>query len=309
MNGARIETLAMLAVAASGAAWGLYWIPLRALDAAGITGVWAIVLFYVLPALLLLPVFIMRRQALLEGGWSFQLAGILAGTALVLYAGALVFTDVVRALLFYYLTPLWSTLLARIVLGETITWQRWVTMAVALAGLLVILNVGNGFSVILNAGDWMGLASGVVWAIAAVTIKSDAKGNVVDFVLGYFFWGSIAALTLTLLPLEGTKAMPDWPTIQSVLVWIVPVVAILAIPSAFGVMWGATVLSPGLLAILFMTEISAGAITAAIWAGEPFGWREVTGILLISAAGLFEPAMKLFFKALDPDAGRPDIGV
>ncbi|MEM8704341.1 MAG: DMT family transporter, partial [Pseudomonadota bacterium] len=166
MNGARIETLAMFAVAASGAAWGIYWIPLRALDAAGITGVWSIVLFYVLPALLLLPVFIMRRQALLQAGWSFQLAGILAGSALVLYAGALVFTDVVRALLFYYLTPLWSTLLARIVLGETITWQRWVTMAVALAGLLVILNVGSGFSVTLNAGDWMGLASGVVWAIA-----------------------------------------------------------------------------------------------------------------------------------------------
>ena len=274
-----------------------------------ITGGWSIVLFYVLPALLLLPVFIMRRHALLQGGWSFQLAGILAGSALVLYAGALVFTDVVRALLFYYLTPLWSTLLARIVLGETITWQRWVTMAVALAGLLVILNVGSGISVTLNAGDWMGQASGVVWAIAAVTIKSDAKGNGVDFALGYFFWGSIAALALPLLPLQGAQAMPDWSTIRGVLVWIVPVVAILAIPSAFGVMWGATVLSPGLLAILFMTEISAGAITAAIWAGEPFGWREVTGILLISAAGLFEPVMNLFFKTLDPDAGRPDIGV
>lgn len=308
MNRARVETLAMFAVAASGAAWGVYWMPLRALDNAGITGVWSIVLFYVLPTLLLLPVFIIRRQALLQGGWSFHLAGILAGSALVLYAGALVFTDVVRALLFYYLTPLWSTLLARVVIGEAITWQRWVTMIVALAGLLVILDVGGGFSPQLNAGDWMGLASGVVWAIAAVTIKSDARGTGVDFTLGYFFWGSIAALALTLMPLQGGQTMPDWQTMRSVLVWIVPVVALLAIPSALGVMWGATVLSPGLLAILFMTEISAGAITAAIWAGEPFGWREMTGILLISAAGLFEPVMKLFVKAPQHGASRPEGG-
>ena len=47
-------------------------------------------------------------------------------------------------------------------------------------------------------------------------------------------------------------------------------------------------------AVLFMTEISAAAITAAIWAGEPFGIREVSGVILISAAGIFEPVLNLF---------------
>jgi len=40
--------------------------------------------------------------------------------------------------------------------------------------------------------------------------------------------------------------------------------------------------------LLFMTEVSVGAITAAIWAGEPFGWRELAGVVLISMAGLSE---------------------
>ena len=48
-------------------------------------------------------------------------------------------------------------------------------------------------------------------------------------------------------------------------------------------------ISPGLLPIIFMTEISAGAITAAIWAGEPFGAREIAGVILITSAGLIEP--------------------
>jgi len=37
-----------------------------------------------------------------------------------------------------------------------------------------------------------------------------------------------------------------------------------------------------------MTELSVGGVTAAIWAGEPLGVRELTGIALISLAGLVE---------------------
>ncbi len=288
------ERLAMLAVAASGATWGIYWIPLRALDASGIVGVWAIVLFYALPTVLLVPACWLRRRQIWHAGWSLHVAGMFAGTALVLYAGALVFTDVVRALLLFYLTPLWSTVLARVLIGEAITAQRWGTIGLALIGLLVILNVDTGFSGALGPGDWMGLASGVVWAIAAVWIKADSKGSGIDFTLSYFVWGSLAALVLTALPLQGSGSVPDWAAMRGVLPWILPVVLVLVIPPAFAVMWGATVLSPGLLGILFMTEISAGTATAAIWAGEPFGPREIAGVVLITAAGVWEPALKMY---------------
>ena len=287
------EHLAMLVVAMSGLIWGIFWIPLRALTEAGIAGVWAIILFYALPAILLLPVMWFRRRQIREAGWSLHIAGMLAGVALVLYAGALVFTDVVRALLFFYLTPLWSTVLARLTIGEAIAGRRWGTIGLALVGLLLILKMDTGFSGALRAGDVMGLASGVVWATAAVWIKSDTRGNGVDFTLSYFAWGSVAALLLTALPLEDSQTIPDWETMRGVLPWVLPVVLILVIPPSFAVMWGATVLSPGLLAILFMTEISAGAITAAIWADEPFGPREIAGVLLITAAGIWEPVQEM----------------
>ena len=47
-------------------------------------------------------------------------------------------------------------------------------------------------------------------------------------------------------------------------------------------------MNPGVVGILFMTEISVASITAAIWAGEPFGLRELSGVILISLAGLSE---------------------
>ncbi|MEG6509238.1 DMT family transporter [Methyloligella sp. 2.7D] len=287
------ENTAMLAVALSGLAWGLFWIPLRALDVAGIMGVWAVVLFYVLPALFLLPAIILRRRRIIAGGWRLHLAGLLAGTSLVCYAGALVFTDVVRALLFYYLTPVWSTLLARVLLGERITMHRWAMIGLALTGLMFILRVDEGLGGAFNIGDWMGIAGGLLWAVAAVVMNSDEGGNGIDFTLSYFVWGSVAALLLALLPIEGATSAPDWETIRSVLWWIVPVAIVLVIPPAFAIMWGATVLSPGLLAILFMTEISAGTVTAAIWADEPFGLRQILGVLLITAAGVLEPVTNL----------------
>lgn len=294
MERSTIEAFAMVAVAVAGVAWGIFWIPLRALDASGIVGVWAVIFFYLLPTILLAPIIVLRRRQIVNGGWPLQVAGALAGVALVCYAGALIFTEVVRATLFFYLTPIWSTVLARIVLGEPITMPRWGTIGLGLLGLLIIVRADTGISGGLNVGDWMGIAGGVIWAAAAVVMKSDEDGNGIDFTLSYFIWGSAAALLLLTVPLDGTGSMPDWDTTRAVLLWMVPLALLLVIPPAFAIMWGATVLSPGLVAILFMTEISAAAITAAIWAGEPFGVRELSGVILISAAGVFEPTISWY---------------
>ena len=69
---------------------------------------------------------------------------------------------------------------------------------------------------------------------------------------------------------------------------LVLVVVLVVIPGTFAALWGTPLLSPGIVGILFMTEISVGTVTAALWAGEPFGLREIVGVLLISGAGLAE---------------------
>jgi drug/metabolite transporter (DMT)-like permease len=56
----------------------------------------------------------------------------------------------------------------------------------------------------------------------------------------------------------------------------------LVIPGAYAAFWGAPHLNPGVVGLLMMTEISVGVVTAAIWVGEPFGMRELTGVILIT---------------------------
>jgi len=283
------ETIAKLACAFAGVAWGLFWLPLRAMNDAGITGAWATVMIYIIPLLFALPLLVWRRRKIVEGGRPLQMIGIVAGVGMVLYADALIYTQVIKAMLLFYLTPLWSALLARVVLGEMITPIRWFAMALALAGLMVIFGADTGLPVPRTVGDWMGLASGICWAIAAVLLRMDGREEAAtDNMLVYLFWGTVAAVVVALLPLSGAHPLPDPERIADVLPWLVPVLLILIMPTTFAIMWGTPLLNPAVVGLLFMTEISVGAATAAIWAGEPFGAREIIGVLLISAAGLAE---------------------
>ena len=302
------QRLAMIAVAGSGIAWGLFWIPLRAMDAANIPGAWTVVLFYAVPACLLFPLFFLRARRLTGGGSGLHVAGLLAGSALALYSGALVFTTVVNALLLFYLTPLWSTLLAYLVLHEPISRMRWLSLLLGFAGLLAILRLETGFAWQDSAGDWMALAAGLLWAAAAVWMRRDDNNHGVDFTLVYFVWGTVAALCLTLLPIDRGQEVPAAEDVLAVMVWLVPVVLILVIPPSFAVMWGASVLSPGIVGILFMTEISVGTVTAALWAGEPFGIREVLGIALITTAGVLEPLRELISSSVPSSDDRRHTG-
>ncbi len=290
----RTETQAKLACALAGVVWGLFWIPLRALGDAGITGAWATVMLYFWPFVLLLPLAAWRWRRIMRGGVRLQVTGLITATSLVLYADALIYTEVIRALLRFYLTPVWSTLLARVILKESLTPARWVAIALGLTGILVIFGVDTGIPWPRNLGDWMGLAAGIVWAIAAVRMRSDSENHAVEFTTILFGWATLLALGIAFLSIAGAGPAPEVERIIGVLPWLLPVVLLVVIPGTFAALWGTTLLSPGIVGVLFMTEISVGAVTAALWAGEPFGAREIIGVLLISGAGLAESLPALF---------------
>jgi drug/metabolite transporter (DMT)-like permease len=96
--------------------------------------------------------------------------------------------------------------------------------------------------------------------------------------------------------------MPDWGTAIPSLPWWMILMLIAIVSGPVTSIWGAKYLSPGIVGLLFMTEISVGAVTAALWSGEPFGWREVAGILLISSAGVLESLWELWRDRKRPAA-------
>jgi drug/metabolite transporter (DMT)-like permease len=174
----KTETLAKIACAYSGMVWGLFWIPLRTLEAAGITGLWATLVFYIAPVIVASPLLVWRWRELAQGGIGLQLTGILSAFGLVLYSVSVLYTDIVKAILLFYLTPIWSTLLARALLGETITTLRWLAMALGLAGIVVIFGLDGGLPLPRNLGDWLALASGILWAMTAVRLRRETNNAI-----------------------------------------------------------------------------------------------------------------------------------
>jgi drug/metabolite transporter (DMT)-like permease len=197
----------------------------------------------------------------------------------------------------YYTTPVWSLLLARLVLGETITSARVLAIVFGIAGMLVMFGVDLGYPWPKNTGDWMALIGALIWAVAAVLLRKDDGSRSMEICSVYFFYGVIAALVLAISPMAGDISAPDWSAIVDVLPWSIPI-AIIVIPGAYAAFWGAPHLNPGVVGLLFMTELSVGGVTAAIWANEPLGVRELTGIALITVAGLSEFLYAPMRKAL-----------
>ena len=165
-----------IVVAASSGAWGLYWLPLRALNEAGIPAAWVPALLYVVPFALLALVALAGRRS----GFTLRSAftGMLAGSALALYSDSLLFTEVVRALIFFYLTPVWSTILERILLGNRISAVRLASILLGFSGMGIAVGAGSeNFLSGFNAGDAMALASGFAWAWASIRIYSGREGG------------------------------------------------------------------------------------------------------------------------------------
>ena len=285
----RSENIAKIACTAAGAIWGLYWIPVRALHETGIQGLWATAVFYLVPFVLMLPIGLLRWRQIISAGWMMQGIAIIGGLCLVLYSTAFLYTDVIHATLLYYLTPIWSALLARAWLKEPITRDRTLAIILGTAGLLVILNLDQGLPIPRNPGDWMALIAGLIWALFAnVMRRSESSYNTVDVLFSWFFWATIIAVALWLLPILNRPDPPTIDQIVTVLPWLIPVVLFVIIPGFYAITWGVPLLNPGTVGVLFMTEISVGAISAALLTDEPFGTREILGVILITVAGLTE---------------------
>jgi drug/metabolite transporter (DMT)-like permease len=277
----------------SGLVWGLFWIPLRLLSDSGIEGPWATALFYVVPMALLSPLLVLRARAIFGINTRTHISIFLFALAMGLYATAFLYTEIVRAMFLYYLTPIWGFIIARLVLGEAITPIRMLSILFGICGAFVIFDFESGIPLPKYLGDWMAIAGGVVWAITSLLLLMEKKVQVVNYTAAYFFWGAILAVGVAFLSENIGIVRPQVETMLYASFWLVPVVLLIVLPGVAAAVYGATKLNPGTVGLLFMTEISVGTVAAILWAGEPFGAREIAGVILITLAGISEPLLDI----------------
>ncbi len=289
MNRDRADLVPSLGLAFGAALWGLYWIPIRGIEASGVPALWAGPVIFGATTLVFLPLLLLRWRAFASHWRSILLPGLLSGFAFALYIASINLTEVVRALLLFYTTPLWSTLFGILLLGERLTLNRLAALALAFAGLYVVLVVESGLPIPRNVGDWCALLSGFLWSVTSVKLFQGGASYIVEKAMTFVVFGLLTSVGMALLAGGGFEQAPSLGAMAAGWYWVV-VVALLTLPVCYLTIWPATVLSPVRVGMLLMGEVVVGVLSAAVLIDEPFGLREAIGTVLILLAGVVEVA-------------------
>ena len=283
----RQDILPSIVCAFGAALWGLYWIPVRGIESVGVGALWTGPVIFGASSLLFAPYILARTRVFIVSWREILLPGLLAGSAFALYIAAISFTDVVRAILLFYMSPLWSTLLGVLILKERLTINRVVGLVLAFAGLYIVLVVESGLPIPRNTGDWFALISGACWSVASVKLFQGGTRLVAEKVAVFVLFALILSLGLIFVFQGRLDGAPELALLSEAWYWIV-LVALAMAPICYMTLWPASILSPGRVGMLLLGEVIVGVASAAILLDEPFGIREILGTLLIVSAGVVE---------------------
>lgn len=278
--------LATLIVVLTGVLWGFYWLPVRALEGLGLPGALGTVAVTLAAVLVLAPGVVVRRSLAGADGWAVA-AVALGGAAFALYSVAFVYGRVAMIILLYFLTPVWSVMIGRFLLGWPVSPLRLAAIGLGLAGLVVMLAADGTWPLPEGPGEWMGLVAGLLWSISTTGIRVRpplAPGaSALVFALGAL------ALAVVVVPV-----MEPWPPALAVSApWSAAGIALAAavlwwVGTILGLLWATARLEPARVGILLMIEVAVGAGSAAWLAGEHLAPLELAGGALVLAAGVLE---------------------
>ena len=271
--------------------WGLYWIPQRLLLEAGLTGGWGTVGQYVISLLVLAPVALWRLSRGKEIGLRHWACGLLLGSGAIFYANSFLVTEVIRALVFFYLAPLWATLIEVVFLKRKPGYSRIASIILALGGVWIAVGLDAGLPVPANTGDWFGLLGGLLITAGAARTEVEQPEGVFPLlfiVVVFCLAASIAQYPL----LEGAiGTVPTLDVIVASAPLLIGLSLLFVIPTTAIVFWSPSKIGTGIFGILILSELVVGVISAALLTDESFGWREVIGTSMILAAGIVEVAL------------------
>jgi drug/metabolite transporter (DMT)-like permease len=163
-----------------------------------------VVFFRNIAGLVVLSPLILQRSRRTIRTRCFHLHALRAGITIVqmtVWFLALAWLPLADATALGFTAPLFTTLLAPLVLKETVPQRRYGAAAIGLAGAMVILQPG------LQAFDPLGLlavAAAFGWAVAAMVVKKLARTESAETMV---VW-----LTLLLTPLSLVPALVTWST-------------------------------------------------------------------------------------------------
>ncbi|RKF16032.1 DMT family transporter [Roseovarius spongiae] len=274
--------------------WGLWWIPMRYLGAQGLSGAQAPILTN-LGASIAIGAWLIATRRPVRLNRRALAGAALVGGALTFYSISLGITDVLRAILLFYLAPAWSKVIEWAVLGQRWRHSATLTLLMALMGAFLVLG-GDVSLAGVGLGDGVAILSGLCWAVGATFLFTEGRAPAGAVTLATLLFSVLIAAGFMVVVGDALPAAPD-PMVLSTGLGLG---AVYILPVMFLTLWSAQRLSPALLSFLFTLEILSGVISGAVLLDERFGAAQVAGAALILAAALIEVILALRARPVRP---------
>lgn len=271
-------TLALLFAASF---WGAVWYPLRLLEANGLLGTWQTIASFTAAALILSPFVWQKMNAWRLNPYRLLALALVVGWTNAGFMLAMLEGEVVRVLLLFYLSPLWTALFGRWLLGEHWTRKTFLMLGLGLSGALITLWDPGLHHESFGDADILALSSGMSFALANVLNRKIDNIPIDIKALSAIFGSVVVGIILV-----GIMAIP-MPEV-SVSVWLsaaaLGIFGFLLATQA--VTYGVTHMPAQRSSVIMLMEIVVGALSAWWLADSIIGQQEMFGGLLIVSAGL-----------------------
>jgi drug/metabolite transporter (DMT)-like permease len=288
----RMRWLAVAGLLFNAFTWGVSWWPFRQLGALGLHPLWLTGCIYSIAVVVLLlarPAAagqLLRTPAL----WWLVLA---AGGTNACFNWAVSIGDVVRVVLLFYLMPLWTVLLSRLLLGERISLRGALRVALALTGAMVVLwPAGETGAAPGGAGpapgllpDLLALLGGFCFALNNVMLRREASQPESARALAMFAGGAVVSLLLAAWLTATGLAQPPPPLAWG---WGLAALGLAAwfLASNLTLQFGAARLPANTTSVVMISEVFFASASALALGAGSLGWREALGALMILAGAL-----------------------
>ena len=283
--------LADLALLSGAFVWGVVWYPYRAIDAAGVGGATSSFLTYFLALLPGLWLFRRECAGLWREPWMLGAIALSAGWCNLAYVLAMLRGDVMQVMLLFYLAPLWTVLLSRLLLGERSGVLGYLVVALSLAGAVIMLwEPGRQFPVPDTAAEWLALSSGMAFALANVLSRRAKAVDVRVRSLSVWIGVSLAALPVMFWMEQPAESLAGVDAAGWALILLVAAVIFSVNVS---VQYGLAHTAANRAIVIFLTELVFAAGSAYLLAMETMDWRQWAGGTMIVAATLFSGRLEV----------------
>lgn len=264
--------------------WGLIWYPYRVLQDAGVSGTLATLITYLLAMLCGMFMLPGVWRELSRAGWWALLLVFCAGWTNFGYVLAVLYGEVMRVLLLFYLAPLWTILFSYWLLGERLNRFGYLVLFLSFSGAVIMLwEPQLGLPLPKNIAEWIGLSAGVAFALSNVVSRRAAHLSLQ--VKSYSVWLGTILLAIPLLLWQG--GLPGRLLAIDSQAWLIlGLLGLVLCCSTFALQFAIANLSANRAIILFLFELVVAAISSYFLANEAMQLRDWIGALLIVSASL-----------------------